>query len=70
MTWPWKQRRDLEEIEARVAALEEMVPRLLTLMEMQGAATEKHHELLALESEIQAIRGQLPVDRGDQPYHW
>ena len=47
-----------------------MVPRLLTLMEMQGAATEKHHELLALESEIQALKGSLPADRGDQPYHW
>ena len=65
--WPWK-RRDLEE---RVEVLERMVPRLLTLMEMQGAATEKHHELLALESELQALKGSLPVDCGDQqPYHW
>ena len=67
MTWPWKRRGSLEK---RVEDLERMVPRLLTLMEMQWAATEKHHELLALESEIQALRGQLPDREGDQPYHW
>jgi len=68
VTWPWK--RGDRDLEKRVADLERMVPRLLTLMEMQGAATEKHHELLALESEIQALKGSLPADRGDQPYHW
>ena len=67
MTWPWKQRRDLEE---RVQHLEEMVPRLLGLLELQAGATEKHHELLALETELQVLQGSLPADRGDQPYHW
>ena len=68
MKWPWKRGdRDLEE---RVEALEQQVRRLLTLMEMQGAATEKHHELLALETELQVLQGSLPADRGDQPYHW
>jgi len=68
MTWPWK--RGDRDLENRVADLERMVPRLLTLMEMQGAATEKRTELLALETELQVLQGSLPADRGDQPYHW
>ena len=77
VTWPWKRRGSLADLEARIGALEEstkalqeQVPRLLTLMEMQGAATEKHHELQALETELQVLQGSLPADRGDQPYHW
>jgi len=69
MTWPWK--RGDRDLENRVADLERMVPRLLTLMEMQGAATEKRTELLALETELQGLKGSLPVDRGDLPdYIW
>jgi hypothetical protein len=69
MKWPWK--RGDRDLEKRVADLERMVPRLLTLMEMQGAATEKRTELLALETELQGLKGSLPVDRGDLPdYIW
>jgi len=71
MTWPWKRRGSLADLEARIGILERMVPRLLTLMEMQGAATEKRTELLALETELQGLKGSLPVDRGDLPdYIW
>jgi Mrp family chromosome partitioning ATPase len=66
VTWPWK-RRDLEE---RVQQLEQANIRILGILESVAQTMAITGRSTELEAEIQALRGQIPPDRGDQPYHW
>jgi Mrp family chromosome partitioning ATPase len=67
MKWPWQRRRDLQE---RVESLEKMNIRILGMMENISQIVGIPRESMELQAEIRDLRGQLPVDRGDQPYHW
>lgn len=74
--WPWQRdRRDPatpESLEARVRKLEEDLRYLETAATRLLDGMEKCMTLLHLETELQVLKGQLPVDREGAlpPYIW
>jgi Mrp family chromosome partitioning ATPase len=66
-SWPWHRRRDLEK---RVEALEQTNLRVLGILENISQIVGIPRESMELQTAIRELRGQLPADRGDQPYHW
>ena len=65
--WPWKQRRALEK---RVADQEQMNIRVLGMLENISQIMGIPGQSMELQTAIRDLRGQLPVDCEDQPYHW
>jgi len=66
--WPWHRRRDLEN---RIQQLEQANIRILGLMESVLRVMDGSREVEEMQAELQALRGQLPVDCGDLPdYIW
>ena len=71
MTWPWKRRGSLADLEARIGALEQANIRILGILESIAQTMDISREAEELQTEIRDLRGSLPESReGDQPYHW
>ena len=71
MTWPWKRRGSLADLEARIGALEEMNIRVLGILENISQTMDISREAEEMQTAIRDLKGQIPVDRGDLPdYIW